>query len=86
MGSDPGLIKLSQNAKAFEVAPARSPCIPKPAPITLSNSEALFSPSTRIRDLALAPSLFRWESRFRRGGCRGWVDGWRGQPPSTLLK
>jgi hypothetical protein len=25
--------------------------------------EALFSPSTRTRDLALGPSLFRWESQ-----------------------
>jgi hypothetical protein len=39
-------------------------------------SEALFSPSTRTRDLALGPSLFHWESgRSRRGGCRGW--GWQ---------
>ena len=35
--------------------------------VTLIKSEALFSPSTRYRDLALGPS--------RRGGCRGW--GWR---------
>jgi hypothetical protein len=35
--------------------------------VTLRKSEALFSPSTRTRDLALGPS--------RRGGCRGW--GWR---------
>jgi hypothetical protein len=35
--------------------------------LTLNKSEALFSPSTRYRDLALGPS--------RRGGCRGW--GWR---------
>jgi hypothetical protein len=35
--------------------------------ITLNKSEALSSPSTRTRDLALGPS--------RRGGCRGW--GWR---------
>jgi hypothetical protein len=31
--------------------------------ITLRNSEALFSPSTRYRDLALGPSLFHWESQ-----------------------
>ena len=31
--------------------------------ITLRKSEALFSPSTRYRDLALGPSLFRWESQ-----------------------
>jgi hypothetical protein len=44
--------------------------------ITLNKSEALFSTSTRTRDLALGPSLFHWESgRSRRGGCRGW--GWR---------
>jgi hypothetical protein len=30
--------------------------------ITLRKSEALFSPSTRYRDLALGPSLFHWES------------------------
>jgi hypothetical protein len=35
--------------------------------VTLRKSEALFSPSTRTRDLALGAS--------RRGGCRGW--GWR---------
>jgi hypothetical protein len=29
--------------------------------ITLNNSEALFSPSTRYRDLALGPSLFHWQ-------------------------
>jgi hypothetical protein len=31
--------------------------------VTLNKSEALFSPSTRYRDLALGPSLFHWESR-----------------------
>ena len=31
--------------------------------ITLRNSEALFSPSTRYRDLALGPALFHWESQ-----------------------
>jgi hypothetical protein len=31
--------------------------------ITLRTSEALFSPSTRYRDLALGPSLFHWESQ-----------------------
>ena len=31
--------------------------------ITLSKSEALFSPSTRYRDLALGPTLFHWESQ-----------------------
>jgi hypothetical protein len=31
--------------------------------ITLRKSEALFSPSTRTRDLALGPSLFHWESQ-----------------------
>jgi len=30
--------------------------------ITLRKSEALFSPSTRYRDLALGPALFHWES------------------------
>jgi hypothetical protein len=29
--------------------------------ITLRKSEALFSPSTRYRDLALGPALFHWE-------------------------
>ena len=31
--------------------------------VTLNKSEALFSPSTRYRDLALSPSLFHWESQ-----------------------
>jgi hypothetical protein len=31
--------------------------------ITLNKSEALFSPSTRYRDLALGPSLSHWESQ-----------------------
>ena len=31
--------------------------------ITLRKSEALFSPSTRYRDLALGPTLFHWESQ-----------------------
>jgi hypothetical protein len=31
--------------------------------ITLRKSEALFSPSTRYRDLALGPNLFYWESQ-----------------------
>jgi hypothetical protein len=31
--------------------------------VTLNKSEALFSPSTRYRDLALGPSLFHWESQ-----------------------
>ena len=31
--------------------------------ITLPKSEALFSPTTRYRDLALGPSLFHWESQ-----------------------
>ncbi|MCS5698893.1 hypothetical protein NZK32_07545 [Cyanobium sp. FGCU-52] len=30
--------------------------------MTLNRSEALFSPSTRTRDLAPGPSLFHWES------------------------
>ena len=30
---------------------------------TLRKSEALFSPSTRYRDLALGPALFHWESQ-----------------------
>ncbi|MFM7513992.1 MAG: DUF3427 domain-containing protein [Cyanobium sp.] len=31
--------------------------------VTLKKSEALFSPTTRYRDLALGPSLFHWESQ-----------------------
>jgi hypothetical protein len=31
--------------------------------VTLNKSEALFSPSTHYRDLALGPSLFHWESQ-----------------------
>jgi hypothetical protein len=31
--------------------------------VTLNKSEALFSPSTRYRDLALGPSLFHWKNR-----------------------
>ncbi|MFQ6537868.1 MULTISPECIES: DUF3427 domain-containing protein [Aphanothece] len=31
--------------------------------LTLNKSEALFSPSTRYRDLALGPLLFHWESQ-----------------------
>ena len=31
--------------------------------MTLNKSEALFSPSTRYRDLALGPCLFHWESQ-----------------------
>ena len=31
--------------------------------VTLRKSEALFSPTTRYRDLALGPSLFHWESQ-----------------------
>ena len=31
--------------------------------MTLNKSEALFSPSTRTRDLALGPSLLHWESQ-----------------------
>jgi hypothetical protein len=31
--------------------------------ITLRKSEALFSPSTRHRDLALGPALFHWASQ-----------------------
>jgi hypothetical protein len=31
--------------------------------VTLNKSEALFSPSTSTRDLALGPTLFHWESQ-----------------------
>ena len=34
-----------------------------PLCVTLKKREALFSPSTRYRDLALGPSLFHWESQ-----------------------
>ena len=37
--------------------------------ITLRKSEALFSPSTRYRDLALGPSLFHWESQSTTTEC-----------------
>jgi hypothetical protein len=51
--------------------------------ITLRKSEALFSPSTRYRDLALGTSLFHWESqstttaastgqRYFHQAARGW--------------
>jgi hypothetical protein len=45
--------------------------------VTLNKSEALFSTSTRYRDLALGPWRFGggWRGGSRRGGCRGW--GWR---------
>jgi len=36
--------------------------------ITLRKSEALFSPSTRYRDLALGPALFHWESQCTTTG------------------
>ncbi len=52
---------------------AARPGVPVPAPgcrlvldllfVTLRKSEALFSPTTRYRDLALGPSLFHWESQ-----------------------
>ncbi len=38
--------------------------------ITLRKSEALFSPTTRYRDLALGPSLFHWESQSSAGRAR----------------
>jgi hypothetical protein len=43
--------------------------------VTLNKSEALFSPSTRYRDLALG--------RYRRGGCRGWGWWFEGQRQLT---
>jgi hypothetical protein len=54
--------------------------------VTLNKSEALFSPSTRYRDLALGPSLFHWESqegerpmaihwRLERPIPAGWMQG-----------
>jgi hypothetical protein len=38
--------------------------------ITLRKYKALFSPSTRYRDLALGPSLFHWESQSTTGRAR----------------
>ncbi len=46
--------------------------------ITLRKSEALFSPSTRYRDLALGPSLFHWESHE---GERPMAIRWRLERP-----
>jgi hypothetical protein len=54
--------------------------------VTLNKSEALFSPSTRYRDLALGPSLFHWEGhegerpmairwRLERAIPPGWKQG-----------
>jgi hypothetical protein len=54
--------------------------------VTLNKSEALFSPSTRYRDLALGPSLFHWEyhegerpmairCRLERAIPAGWMQG-----------
>jgi hypothetical protein len=46
--------------------------------VTLNRSEALFSPSTRCRDLTLSTSMFHWESHegerpMARGNlCGGW--------------
>ena len=44
--------------------------------VTLRKSEALFSPTTRYRDLALGPSLFHWESHEweRPMAIRGWLE------------
>ena len=41
---------------------AHRPAVRHP-PHTFRKSEALFSPTTRYRDLALEPSLFHWESQ-----------------------
>jgi hypothetical protein len=54
--------------------------------VTLNKSQALFSPSTRTRDLALGPSLFHWDShegerpmairwRLERAIPTGWMQG-----------
>jgi len=44
--------------------------------VTLHRSEALFSPSTCTRDLALGPSLFHWESHEgeRPMAIHGWLE------------
>ena len=41
--------------------------------VTLRKSEALFSPTTRYRDLALGPSLFHWESQSTTTAASGAV-------------
>ncbi len=46
--------------------------------ITLRISEALFSLTTRYRDLALGPSLFHWESHEGSGRWRS-AGGWSGR-------
>jgi hypothetical protein len=46
--------------------------------VTLNKSEALFSPSTRTRDLALGPSLFHWESHEGERPSR-FAGGWSGR-------
>ena len=44
--------------------------------MTLNKSEALFSPSTRCRDLTLSSSLFHWESHEgERPIPAGWMQG-----------
>ncbi len=55
--------------------------------ITLRKCKALFSPSTRYRDLALGPwrSACGWSGRFRRYGClavprQPWRSRFEGKP------
>jgi hypothetical protein len=48
--------------RAACVVDAHRPAVRCP-PHTLRKSEALFSPTTRYRDLALGPALFHWESQ-----------------------
>ncbi|MEX1315703.1 MAG: DUF3427 domain-containing protein [Synechococcaceae cyanobacterium] len=53
-----------QPPRGRALAPAhRCGAFTGPLFITLRKSEALFSPSTRYRDLALGPSLSHWESQ-----------------------
>ncbi len=51
--------------RALARAERHRPAVHHPA-----KSEALFSPSTRTRDLAFGPSLFHWESQSRAGRAR----------------
>lgn len=46
--------------------------------VTLNRSEALFSPSTRCRDLTLSSSMFHWESHE---GERPMAIRWRLEKP-----
>ena len=70
-----GHYSRAENEAAFGVLSTESPWIHREGVlwhqasvidllfITLRKSDALFSPSTRYRDLALGPALFHWESQ-----------------------